>query len=218
MARCARDCLRFGLQATSQQVASLKAPTLFVEMGSALGPSTSRSNAIGGKLSRASLIRTRARSRTLTWLPSAVTANRFGSDGGQWTIPRAVMSTSRLRDVGRRVASAHEEIRSSGWLQEQCAHYGEAVLKPVHQTGSISLLGNEQLKGRTPSEVDGLIGGMRADRLGCLDHVGANEKQCTYLLRKVGFENLWWVLVVQFKNGTVTEIRRTSAWIDPSPT
>jgi hypothetical protein len=45
----------------------------------ASSPSTSRSNAIGRKLSRASLIRMPVRSRTLTWLPSAVTANRFGS-------------------------------------------------------------------------------------------------------------------------------------------
>jgi hypothetical protein len=47
-----------------------------------------------------------------------------------------------------------------------------------------SLLSSDQLRGRTPSEVDRLIGGMRADRLGCLDQLAA-DGDCTYLLRKV---------------------------------
>lgn len=76
-----------------------------------------------------------------------------------------------------------------------------------------SLLSSDQLRGRTPSEVDRLLGGMRADRLGCLDLVGPDD-HCTYLVRKVGFQNLWWILLVEFKNGRVSEVRRTLAFID----
>jgi hypothetical protein len=77
-----------------------------------------------------------------------------------------------------------------------------------------SLVSKEQLKGRTPSEVDRLVGGMRADRLSCLDQVGANEGRCPYLLRKLGFQNLWWELELEFKSGRVIEVRRRMAWID----
>jgi hypothetical protein len=77
-----------------------------------------------------------------------------------------------------------------------------------------SLLRSDQLEGRTPSEVDRLLGGMRADGLSCLDRVGANESRCMYLLRKVGFQNLWWFLELEFANGRVTEARRGMAWID----
>lgn len=76
-----------------------------------------------------------------------------------------------------------------------------------------SLLSSDQLTGRTPSEVDQLLGGMRADRLGCLDMVGPDD-HCTYLVRKVGSEGLWWILVVEFKDGRVSEARRTLAFID----
>ena len=77
-----------------------------------------------------------------------------------------------------------------------------------------SLLSSDQLKGRTPGEVDRLLGGMRVDRRSCLDQVGANETRCDYLLRKVGFQNIWWLLELEFKNGRVTEARRNLAWID----
>lgn len=77
-----------------------------------------------------------------------------------------------------------------------------------------SLLRSDQLKGRTPSEVDRLLGGMRVDRLSCLDQVDAKETHCQYLLRKVGVQNLWWLLDLEFKNGRVTEGRRTVGWID----
>jgi len=78
-----------------------------------------------------------------------------------------------------------------------------------------SLLSSDRLKGRTPSEVDRLLGGMRADRRSCLDQVGADETRCTYLLRKVGVQNLWWILSLEFKSGRVTAAQRTLAWIDP---
>jgi hypothetical protein len=55
---------------------------------------------------------------------------------------------------------------------------------------------------------------LRADRLSCLDQVGANETLCPYLLRKVAFQDLWWELELEFKNGRVTEVRRGLAWID----
>ena len=75
-----------------------------------------------------------------------------------------------------------------------------------------SLLSNHQLEGRTPSEVDSLLGSMRA--FSCLDQVSANETRCSYLLRKVDFQNLWWKLELEFKNGRVSQVRRGLAWID----
>jgi hypothetical protein len=77
-----------------------------------------------------------------------------------------------------------------------------------------SLLSSKQLIGRTPSEVDRLLGGMRADRLGCLDHVANDETDCDYSLRRVGFQSLWWVLELKFKDGRVVEARRILAFID----
>jgi hypothetical protein len=77
-----------------------------------------------------------------------------------------------------------------------------------------SLLSKNELKGRTPSEVNSLLGGMRADRLSCLDQVGVKDDWCAYPLRTVGFQNLWWELVLEFKNGRVSEVRRVLAFLD----
>jgi hypothetical protein len=54
--RCVRSCLCFGLRAGSQQVARLSAQTLCAEMAFALGPLTSKSNAIGQKWSQISRV------------------------------------------------------------------------------------------------------------------------------------------------------------------
>ena len=69
---------------------------------------------------------------------------------------------------------------------------------------SKSLLADTGLKGRTRSEIAALLG----------DDVPRNATQRLYPLRRAGFQNLWWVMVVEFDHEVVVAARRDMAWLD----
>jgi hypothetical protein len=68
-----------------------------------------------------------------------------------------------------------------------------------------SLLADAGLKGRTRSEIAALLG----------DDVPRDATQTLYPLRRVGFQNLWWAMVVEFDHEHVVAARRDMAWLDP---
>ena len=70
---------------------------------------------------------------------------------------------------------------------------------------SKSLLADARLTGRTRSEVAALLG----------DDVPREAAQTLYPLRRAGFQNLWWVMVVEFDHDQVVAVRRDMAWLDP---
>ena len=65
-----------------------------------------------------------------------------------------------------------------------------------------SLLATRVLVGRTPDEVSRLLGGDVA------------RDEAVYPLRRCGFQNAWWVLLVQFEKGRVARVTREIAWLD----
>jgi hypothetical protein len=68
-----------------------------------------------------------------------------------------------------------------------------------------SLLKDRRLEGRTLSEVGTLLGGK----------VEPDVTQRLYPLRRAGFQNLWWVIVIELEGGHVATVRRDIAWLDP---
>jgi hypothetical protein len=66
------------------------------------------------------------------------------------------------------------------------------------------LLSSRRLLDRTPAEVGALLS----------DQVPAEATQRIYPLRPADFQNLWWVLVVEFQSGRVSSARRDVAWLD----
>ncbi len=67
-----------------------------------------------------------------------------------------------------------------------------------------SLLSSGVLVGRTPAEVGVL-----------LDASQKSDARWVMRLRRCGYRNLWWVLVVEFREGRVAASRRDMAWLDP---
>ena len=68
-----------------------------------------------------------------------------------------------------------------------------------------SLLAEGRLIGRTHDEVGGLLGGS----------IPPDRKQWLYELRRADYQNLWWVLVIEFDGDRVVAARRDIAWLDP---
>ena len=68
-----------------------------------------------------------------------------------------------------------------------------------------SLLSSRALEGKTPAEVQQLLGG----------RISADADRRIYRVARSDVQSLWWVLVVEFKNGHVASARRHMAWLHP---
>jgi len=68
-----------------------------------------------------------------------------------------------------------------------------------------SLLHESPLVGASVDEVTQLLGG----------DIPATANQFKYALRRCDFQNLWWVLVLEFENRQCKSVRHDLAWLDP---
>ena len=68
-----------------------------------------------------------------------------------------------------------------------------------------SLLAEGRLIGLTHLEVGQLLGGS----------IPPDRTQWLYELRRADYQNLWWVLVIEFDGARVARARRDIAWLDP---
>ena len=66
-----------------------------------------------------------------------------------------------------------------------------------------SIIRSRVLLGRTREEVGHQLGST------------PSTDSAIYALRATGFQNLWWVLAVNFEHGRVKTVSRTLAWLDP---
>lgn len=67
-----------------------------------------------------------------------------------------------------------------------------------------SLIRSGSLMGLTPAEVSDMLGGEPSE-----------TDRAVYPLRRTDSQNLWWVLVLDFEDDRVVEVRREIAWLDP---
>jgi len=67
-----------------------------------------------------------------------------------------------------------------------------------------SLVASGRLRGLSPDEVGTLLGAT----------IPADSGRWLTPLRRVGFQNLWWVLILEFDEGRVKSARRDIAWLD----
>jgi hypothetical protein len=65
-----------------------------------------------------------------------------------------------------------------------------------------SIIATNRLLGLTSSQVASLLGGLPP------------VDQGVYPLRSVGFQNLWWVLIIDVQDGQVARVRRGMAFLD----
>jgi hypothetical protein len=93
------------------------------------------------------------------------------------------------------LAWPHNEFSTEAWARtEDAERYRYAR----------DLLGSRRLMGLTSAEVGALL----------RDAVPLDATQRIYPLRPAQFQNLWWVLVVEFQGGRVSSARRDIAWLD----
>ena len=69
---------------------------------------------------------------------------------------------------------------------------------------SASLASDRGLKGRTRTQIVEIMGGGSP----------AGSTFWFYPLRRVGFQNLWWGILVEFEGERATIVRREIAWLD----
>ena len=113
---------------------------------------------------------------------------------GGW---QAALYQARLRYLARvpPLMWPRDTFTPAGWAQTPVAERYRL---------SKSLLADAGLKGRTRSEVAALLG----------DDVPRDATHI-YPLKRAGFQNLWWVIVVEFDHEQVVAVRRDMAWLDP---
>ena len=68
-----------------------------------------------------------------------------------------------------------------------------------------SLLAGDHVLGRSREQVGALLG----------TQVPRDAPQWLAPVRRVGFQNLWWVIVIEFEAGHAVTARRDLAWLDP---
>ena len=91
------------------------------------------------------------------------------------------------------------------WPQEKFATEAWATSPKEERYRYVwDLLRSRQLIDRTKAEVGALLA----------EQVPAQATQTVYPVRPAGFQNVWWVLVVEFQGGRVSSARRDIAWLD----
>jgi hypothetical protein len=125
-----------------------------------------------------------------------------------FVLAAAIIAVDRLGGVGQTIYLTRlvylQHVPPLFWPAEEFTPEAWQSSPPAERYRFAKVLVSKRLLiGRTPAEVASMLGG------------SAPDGEAWYRLRRVGLQNLWWVLRVEARDGRVVDVRCGMAFLDP---